>query len=239
MTGGFGPLDAVYRRCVPGSSSLLRRVHRRAFTSPMLARWQFGTRIEAACAEGYVADLTTILLYRTLRRRLRRHPGLRVLEIGAGRFAIPAGALSRESIVPIDAVELRPEAVASAQRVIDANGFAVRLHHADVYHELPAARYDLIYWNLPYYSDLAYLRRLVDGTPQRLAAGGDLVVGYNATALTRASLLTYLAAQPRLRVVGVRTWWWNRHEILVARHTMPVADEGGQPPREDHPGGLS
>jgi SAM-dependent methyltransferase len=226
-TTGRSVVERFYARCQPGSRSLFRRLHKRAFTSSWTARLVFGTRLVKE-DNRYVCDLTSILLRGEVRRRLRRNPGLRVLELGVGSFALPAGALSRHTHAPIDAVDVRPEYVRSSRAVVRQNGFNVRVVESDLFAALEGATYDLIYWNLPYHRDSAFLRRLFAEAPGHLNQQGQLVLAYNAVALPRDVLLENLAVQPGLYVARIRTWRWNRHEVVVLRRKDDRQPAAGQ-----------
>jgi methylase of polypeptide subunit release factors len=221
---GRSLIEEVYARCVPGSRSVLRAAHRKIFRSPLIARAVFGVRIHKTQPDQYVFDLTSVLLRGFLRRRLRRSPHSRVLEIGTGPFALPSAALARYTVEGIDAVELDEGRVASARRTARENDAEVRVARSDLFESVPEGRYDLIFWNLPYYQDPEYLERLFEAAPDHLAEGGELVLGYNATALPGGKILGILARYASLRPAWMRTWRWNRHEILVVR---PVASGGG------------
>jgi 16S rRNA G1207 methylase RsmC len=165
-----------------------------------------------------VVDLTSLLLRGFLKAKLQRDPNLKVLELGIGRFAIPGGYLSRYARGTLDAVDVDADCVASSRRVARHNGFDVRVLQSDLFAALPTgARYDLIYWNLPYYRETGYLQRLFADVADHLSPGGELVLGYNSAALPRDHLRAALASHPSLEAAGVRTWRWNRHEIMVVR----------------------
>ena len=76
----------------------------------------------------------------------------RALEIGTGSGCIAAALAWHHPQVRVDAVEVCPEALALAQRNIEALGVSdrVRLLHADLYDAVSDERYDLIISNPPY-----------------------------------------------------------------------------------------
>ena len=226
MGGLQRAMDALYARSMPGAKGPLRALHRRLFRSALPARLLFATRVRDD-TQNYVMDLTSILLRNFLKPQVRRHPDLRVLELGVGRFAIPSGYLSRYSDTRFDAVDVKADAVASAQAVIEENAFNVRVWQSDLLTSVPAAPYDLIFWNLPYYRDPELFARFFASVPPYLSSRGTLVLGYNAIALPRERLIAALEGVPELRVVHVRTWGWNRHEILVLKQVATEASGSG------------
>ena len=209
-------VDAVYTGYMSGSSGPLRQLHGWLFRSPAVARWLFATNVRNE-SQLYVMDLTSILLRNFIRPHLQRHANLRVLELGGGHFAIPSGYLSRFSTGTFDVVDVNPDAVESTRTVVEENRFDLRVGQSDLMSSVPGSTYDLIYWNLPYYRDVALFGRLFDAAPAHLAPSGALVLGYNAVALPRQRLVDLLADRAELAVTGVRTWRWNRHEIMVIR----------------------
>jgi SAM-dependent methyltransferase len=232
-------VDAVYTGYMSGSSGPLRRLHGRLFRSPAVARWLFGTRVRND-SRLFVMDLTSVLLRSFIRPQLQRHAGLRVLELGCGHFAIPSGYLSRFTTGTFDVVDVNPDAVESTRAVVEENGFDVRVGRSDLMSSLPGSPYDLIYWNLPYYRDVELFGRLFDVAPDHLTPGGALVLGYNAVALPRQRLVELLDDRPDLIVTGVKTWHWNRHEIMVIRRRTPGTQETSSTrPISGQPGGDS
>jgi methylase of polypeptide subunit release factors len=215
----IAPAMASLRKYVYDSfaraESPIRRLHKRWFTSPHTTRWLFGMTVLPGGEQTYYYDLTTILLARVLAPKLRANPDARVLEIGTGGYALLAGKLSRLTTKPIDASELDPGRAASSKQHVELNHVNVNVIQSDLFASLPATRYDLIFWNLPYYRDPSgYLANLIDQVPDFLADTGELVIGYNTKPLPRVTVEKLLEGGP-LRVVRPYTWWWNLHDVLV------------------------
>ncbi len=147
---------------------------------------------------------------------------MEILEIGAGTFAALCGCLSRYANQTIDAVELEPGKVEAARRSAPLNGFDVNMFQSVLFDKVPNKKYDLVFWNVPYYWDPNdSLRRLFQQAPDHLAPGGELVIGYNTRPLPRAAVLQLLAKQPRLKPASTLPWWWNLHDVQIITPTLP------------------
>jgi protein-L-isoaspartate O-methyltransferase len=208
----------IYDSYARGPDSLVRRLHRRWFTSPHTARLLFGMKVLPAAEDTYYYDLTTLLMLPILQHRVRRAPDQQILEIGVGYFALLAGKLAQLAEHAVDAVDLDRDRADSSRRHVELNRVAVQVYQSDLFAALPAGkRYDLIFWNLPYYRDPSgYLANLFAQVSDHLTDRGELVIGYNSKPLSRAAVDTLLAAT-RLRVTQTHTWWWNLHHVLVIR----------------------
>lgn len=212
------PLKYLYDNYSKGA--WVRKLHRLYVNAPVTARWHFGID----CPPMDVAalyDITTLLLKWHLRPLLRKHPSWKVLEIGAGPFAILSGCLSQFTSRPIDTFDIRKDLVESALRTQKLNGLHnVRIFESDLFSNVQEGTvYDLMFWNLPYYADPEkYLAGLFEQAPLHLAPGGAMVLGYNSKPLPRARVLDILGRFPALQLRDVRTYLWNMHELVtVAR----------------------
>lgn len=163
-------------------------------------------------------DITTLLMKWVIRDKLRRNPDLRLLEIGAGTFAVLSGCLARYARRPIEAVEIDPKRAASSQKHIDLNRVNVKLAVSDIFANAPKQPFDIVFWNLPYYDDPTLLHRLFSHAPEFLNPAGELILGYNSKPLPRATITSILDEYPRLRLSHVHTWRWNMHDVLIVRH---------------------
>ena len=199
----------------------VRPVHHRLTTSRLAARLLFGMRLEPDGYERTYFDLTTFLLHSFLKRRVARDRDLRFLEIGAGQFAILSGGLARWATHTIDAVEVYAPCIEPARRHVALNARNVNVFVSDLFSNVPAAEYDVIFWNLPYYRDPnRVLNPLFETVPDFLAADGELVLGYNTAALKRQTVLGILKHHDAVQSADVKCYWWNQHEILVLRRAQ-------------------
>src|SRR5262249_49570981 len=124
--------------------SLARKVHRSVIGSPSIVRVLFGMQIESGRARQVCFDLTTVLLLHVLKKRIKNGSNARILEIGAGKFAILSGALSRAKQCRIEAVDIEPDLVASSARYVAFNGVDVTIYQSDMFESVPRTEFDLI-----------------------------------------------------------------------------------------------
>ena len=205
--------DPGYKRC-----KLLFSLHRKILQSPRIARSLFGVEVDRVFVKNGFFDLTTLLLREDLRRRLRKFDNPKLLEIGVGRFAVLSGWLSRRVKHRIVACDIDRVAFESAKVHVHRNNLTIDVFRSDVFGSVPAAEYDLIYWNLPYYDDpTPLLSRLFDAAPTYLSDAGSMVLGFNGKPLPVATLLDVLGRYPGLEVERVRSYWWNLHALVSIR----------------------
>lgn len=216
---GLSPLRFVYNRYATGSKSWFHWLHRKIVRSEASVKWLFGMRmIRPEKLDSYY-DLTTLLMKWVIRKRLKKRPDLRLLEIGAGTFAVLSGCLSRYATTAIDAAEIDPRRAESSRRHVQLNGVKVNVFDSDVFSNAPASKYDIVFWNLPYYNDPALLERLFAGAPDFITEQGELIIGYNSKPLPRETVLGILSKYPRLYLAKIENWRWNLHDVLIIRRS--------------------
>ena len=209
--------DSGYER-----QNALFSLHRKIIKSPLVARMIFGIEVDRAFVKNGFFDLTTLLLMKELRGQLRRHASPRLLEIGVGRFAVLSGWLSRRTANRITACDFDRIAYESAKVHVHRNSLPIDVLHSDVLNAVPAGRFDLIYWNLPYYDDPEpLLSRLFTDAPEYLSESGLMTLGFNGKPLPVAKVVEILGRFPELEVERVRSYWWNLHALVVIRRARP------------------
>lgn len=209
------PVRRLYERHAANSRSWIRRAHRTVTRSPRLTKLLFGIEVEAVPGQPAFFDLTTVLMAGILRRRLRSDPDPKLLEIGVGSYATLSGCVARHGSGVIDAVDVHQDRVDSACAHVERNAARVRVFQSDVFSNVGAERYDVIFWNLPYRSDPArFLAMLMADAPDHLQERGSLLIGYNTQWFAGTTAREIVKAQSRLRLLGAENWWWNRHEVL-------------------------
>lgn len=127
-------------------------------------------------------DDGTRLLLDSLPESLGRQ-GERILDVGCGDGVIAAWLARRGARV--DAVDISAFAVEATRRTFALNGLAGGVHHSDVYSALPEGeRFATIVSNPPFHQertiDYGPAARLIGEAPQRLVAGGSLILVANA-----------------------------------------------------------
>ncbi|MBL8879178.1 MAG: methyltransferase [Phycisphaerales bacterium] len=196
----------------------VRRLHRAWCGSARWSHYHFGMHLTGNNT-GFYFDLTTLLLKWVIQRRWDHARIKRGLEIGVGESANLAGYFSRFGRIHFDAVDLREREVETARKHVALNGVDVTVFQSDVFSNVPAAQYDLVFWNLPYrVPPEHYLPALFRGCRGYLAPRGELIIGYNASPLPRSSVLQHMSDVGGLQLLEANTWWWNPHDVLVIGH---------------------
>ncbi|NDJ17893.1 methyltransferase [Myxacorys almedinensis] len=208
---------------VPPIHLLGTRVSQEVLRSSLVVKLIFGMRILSKeelsvyfSKPPIYFGLTTYLLATVLRRRLRELPSLKLLEIGVGAYAVLSGYLSRFGTQTVDAIDIDPACIESAQKHVELNQVGVRVFQSDLFSNIPAQTYDLIFWNMPY-TELpphAYLPRLFEAVPDFMNKNAQLLLSYGTKTLPRETILQFLNHYPPLRVDEVKTWAWNVHEVI-------------------------
>ena len=181
-----------------------------------ITRMLFRMRVDRARPDHGYFNLTTVLLKRELKRRVRRYLYPRLLEVGIGRFAILSGYLSRRVRHRVVACDYDEAAVVSAAKHVDENGLNVEVLRSDVLGSIPVNEYDLIYSNLPDSEDpKPVLTRLLSTVTDYLSGNARLIVGFTSRQLSFEVALAILARFPALTLDTARRSWWNRRIVLV------------------------
>lgn len=206
----YATYDAGYQR-----RNALFALHRKIIQSPRVTRMLFGIEVDRAFVKNGFFDLTTLLLKSEIRARLRGFSDPKLLEIGVGRFAVLSGWLSRHVKQRIVACDFDPIAYESAKVHVQRNELDIEVLQSDVLSAVPAGKYDLIFWNLPYYDDPEpILSRLFEAAPGYLSGQGAMILGFNGKPLPVAAVIDILGRYPALEVEKVRRYWWNLHALV-------------------------
>lgn len=203
--------DSGYRR-----PNLLFWLHRKVIQSPFVTRMLFGVNVDRAFMKNGFFDLTSILLKWDLGSRIRKLKEPRLLEIGVGRFAVLSGSLSHRINRKIIASDYDPIAVESSRVHVHRNGLDIEILQSDVLESVPAGKFNLIFWNLPYYDDPEpILSRLFSSADDYLTDDGTLILGFNGKPLAVSRVLEILGRSPALEVQSLRSYWWNLHALVA------------------------
>tara|TARA_R110002072_G_scaffold29490_16_gene93194 strand:- start:3023 stop:3706 length:684 start_codon:yes stop_codon:yes gene_type:complete len=206
----YATYDAGYKR-----RNALFALHRKIIQSPRVTRMLFGIDVDRTFVKNGFFDLTTLLLKWELQARLRAFNDPKLLEIGVGRFAVLSGWLSQHVKQRIVACDFDPIAYESAKVHVHRNDLDIEVLQSDVLSAVPAGRYDLVYWNLPYYDDPEpLLSRLFEAAPGYLSDRGTMTLGFNGKPLPVSTVIDILGRYPELEVESVRSYWWNLHALV-------------------------
>jgi hypothetical protein len=202
-----------------------RAFHRLLFQDRLVAR-AFGLRMPpldpSAPFGTHYADLTTLLLYRTLVRLIPRDAVRTAHEVGVGMFGTLSIVVSRRfPTLRLTTSTISADEVRSATATARANGVELDCIQSDVL-ERVAGPVDLVWWNLPYYDAdvLDLVDRLLAQAHERgvVGCGGSIVLGFNTVPLPVADVEAVAARHPSFRVVDVQRFWYNPHCVLTLTH---------------------
>ncbi|MBB4188788.1 glutamate-1-semialdehyde 2,1-aminomutase [Sinorhizobium terangae] len=145
----------------------------------------------------------------------------RILEIGCG-FGLPGLLLAKTGALSLLACDINPRAVANTLENAAANGIEnIEVMESDIFNKIPPARkFDIIFWNYPWYfapADFEFnddiergafdpgyrqLERFLSESPAYLTEGGKILLGFSTNG--RDDLLEQLVAANDLNSVIVR-----------------------------------
>jgi hypothetical protein len=198
-------------------------LYNRFMRSPLVVKWLFGMKVlSPEELSSYFTTLPiyfgsqTVFLKMVLKDKLRRSPNLKLLEVGVGAFAVLSGYLSRWVTQTIDAIDIDPACIESAQKHVELNKVNVCVFYSDLFTKVSNCKYDLIFWNLPLTEDPnTYLPRLFKEVPNFMNKNAQLVIVYHTKKLQRENVLDTLSNFKRLQLNEIKTWWWSMHEVML------------------------
>ncbi|MBN1448082.1 MAG: hypothetical protein JXA28_09135 [Bacteroidetes bacterium] len=183
------------------SQHLLNSIIRR---NPVLTWMLFGIRPNDTGRIHW--DFTTLVLRRALRESVR--PGMHVLEIGTGPYALLPLSIAPRIDCRIDACDINPAYAAHAQNQIPKTVAGIRIFTSDLFTSVER-RYDLIFSNTLYIprdegrrrginrmheketdwcggdSGYEFIGRFLEEGTQYLSPGGMILLGFNTVYLEK------------------------------------------------------
>lgn len=200
-------------------NSWVRWPYFRYIRSQLAVKWHFGMKVLPTELNFVYFALSTVLLKRVLKDKLRNSPELKLLEIGVGAYAVLSGCLSRWNTQTIDAVDIDMKCVENAKKTIEFNRVNVNVFYSDLFSNVPTCKYNLIFWNMPYNESdpNTYLPGLFTAAPDFMSDNAQLIICYK-TKPSRTTVLNILSnydRYDRLHVAEIKTWWWNPIEVLL------------------------
>lgn len=199
----------------------LRRIYYSFLRSALAVRFIFGVKVylHAQTRQNYPEyfDLTTVFLYRELKRKMAKNSEMMLLEIGIGSFAILSRAISRLASQKVDAIDIEEQAVQEAKLHVTKDHSNVNVFQSHLFENISSdAKYNLIFWNTPYYQNPeSWLAPLFADLHRHLTIKGELWIAYNSTPLPRKVILNILERFPKLKLKEIKTWTYTLHEIVI------------------------
>lgn len=184
----------------------IRRIYYSFLRSALAVRFIFGRKVylPALTRKSYPEyfDLTTVFLYRELKRKAAKNPDMRILEIGIGSFAILSRAISRLVSYKVYAIDSEEQAVQEAKLHVTKDHSNVNVFQSHLFENISSEdNYDLIFWNTPYYQNPEnWLTPLFADLHKHLTAKGELWIAYNSP--SAKSHFGYFAAVSQIRTEG-------------------------------------
>lgn len=133
--------------------------------------------------------------------------GKRLLDMGTGSGVLGIAAGARGAIVT--ACDINPRAVELARENARLNGVAVEVHESDLFAALPAAKFDVICFNIPFYpkrprtlleaaffagEDFETVRTFAAGCRDALAPEGQVIIAFSEDSGRERVLALFAAA---------------------------------------------
>ena len=203
-------------------NTLIHKVHELFFSSSILIYILFSVKVSHKISKEsnfknlkHKFDLTTILLKIILKKYLKKDST--VLEIGTGAFAVLSIFCSKITNILVHATDINKDNVDKSLYNINYNRASVKVYHSNIFENI-SLKYDIIFWNLPYYYPKnEYLYPLLEKVHNHLNYNGFLIIGYNSNPLKEADIISYLQKNNELEYYKTHKFKWNHHLISVIR----------------------
>ena len=204
---------------------LVTRLWHRVNGSKFFTRLLFGVKIVEDRSYftdfGSYFDLTTVLLRNVVKKYLRLNPNAHLLEIGVGAFVILSRSLARYANNLMIGVDRTEELVEKARKSVDQDKARIEIFRSDVLGGMENYKFDIIFWNLPYYVDPeTYLPKLFEQIPNCSKNNHSVtLLGFNASpsALPLSKVDDIIKRYPDIDLCKVYNWWWARHNVVMIR----------------------
>jgi methylase of polypeptide subunit release factors len=209
----------------------------------LLTRALFNVRLHEG--ERIHWDFTTLVLRRALLRSAM--PGMRVLEIGTGPYALLPRFLERHRPCHIEVCDINPDYVEQARRQLATEPSHIHVLQSDLFENI-TQRYDLVFSNTLYIpreegtrrgidsmherdsdwcggtTGYEFIDRLLSSAPDHLLHGGQLLLGFNTMYLD-ADELKRLCERREFHVVQETHMLMNPSRVL---HLQFVGNTRGE-----------
>jgi len=217
-------LNLIYKYYKKGHSyekgNFLNRFHRIFFSSKRSIKYFFGFNVydELDKTKGRSKfDLTTILLKTILNRFLKKSiKNLEILEVGTGYYSLLSIYLEKKYNHQITATDIDPNAIISSKLNCEKNNVSIELIASDLFENINDKKFDIIFWNLPYYSDVnIYLKPFLNQVSKYLNTNAIIFLGYNSTPLKPETIINLTKDSHGIKYTNTENFFWNHHKIAV------------------------
>ncbi len=252
---GYPRLERLYRRLTGHGvlSGTLRATKRltdvvaRPTRSRSLARAVLGLPLPRLEEGEHYVDAATLALLRSCRRRIPR--GARVLDLGAGSFAVIGLWLWRHRGCEVTCTEIDPSIAARARESIRQSGAPLDVIETSLFEDVPG-EYDIVVFNPPYVptrqglerklpehlrtqwdggeDGLATIRLFLDAFASSTCAATALL-GVNRRRVPRERLRPLIEGLDELRVEGVDEHSWPPVDVYVLVRTKSPRNSTSSP----------
>ena len=201
-------------------NTFIHKLHELFFSSSALIYIFFSVKVSRKISKEsnfkglkHKIDLTTILLKIILKKYLKKNSS--VLEIGTGAFAVLSIYCSKITNILVDATDINKNNVESSLVNINYNRASVKVYYSNIFENI-LSKYDIIFWNLPYYYPKnEYLYPLIENAHKYLNNNGFLIIGYNSNPLKKNDIISCLQNNKQLKYYKTYKFKWNHHLISV------------------------
>ena len=199
---------------------LLVKLHTNFFSSNSTIKYFFGFKIYDELHKRnypHKYDLTTILLKITLDKFLKNNKkNLEILEVGTGYYSLLSIYFKKKYNHKITATDIEPNAIISAGLNCEKNNVSIELIVSDLFENINDKKFDIIFWNLPYYRDKnIYLKPFLNQVSKYLNDNAKIFLGYNSTPLKPEEIIDITKDCPDIIYTKTVGFSWNMHKISV------------------------
>ena len=219
-------LNLIYEHYKKGHSSkkgnFLNSFHTIFFSSKRTIKYLFGFNVydelhKKAISYPRKFDLTTILLKTILNRFLKNSiKDLEILEVGTGYYSLLSIYLKKKYKHQITATDIDPNAIISSKLNCEKNNVNIELIVSDLFENINDKKFDIIFWNLPYYADVnIYLKPFLNQVSKYLNTNAKIFLGYNSTPLNPETVINLTKDSHGIVHSNIENFFWNNHNISV------------------------